>query len=235
MSEIFLKLRIKEMLNGKMRRYLIFGVVEIFLVVAGILIALSVNSWATKKSQRTDELKIYETILSRIQEDRHVVQGTIDYNNNYLDQFRVADQIISSNNRTELDTLLQIIPNLFLYSDFDKSSNIYQNLVASGELKILENKEITSSLQILEETYTYLNRMENIHWQVILEHFSKEIMDNMDLTNKTTENPEPLYSSRFRNIFYTAIDIMVEKDMVYQRALKQIDNISELIEKEIER
>lgn len=37
MSEIFLKLRIKEMLEGKMKGYLIFGIVEILLVLAGIL------------------------------------------------------------------------------------------------------------------------------------------------------------------------------------------------------
>ena len=154
MSEIFLKLRIKEMLGGKMKRYLVFGIVEIFLVVAGILIALSVNNWTTKKSQRNDELKIYETILSRIQEDRHVIQGTIEYNNIYLDQFQFADRIISANNRSGVDTLLGIIPSLFRYSDFDKSSNIYQNLLNSGELKILENNEITSRLQVLEETYT---------------------------------------------------------------------------------
>lgn len=235
MSEIFLKLRIKEMLGGKMKRYLVFGIVEIFLVVAGILIALSVNNWATKRSQRNDELKIYETILNRIQEDKSVLQGTIDYNNTYLEQFRFADQIIATNNRNELDTLLQIVPELFRYSDFDKSSNIYQNLVNSGELKILENEEITSNLQILEETYTYLNRTENIHWQVILNHFSKEIMNNVDLSYKRAVNPEPLYSFRFRNMFFTAISIMVEKDMVYQRALKQIDNLSELLEKEIEK
>lgn len=235
MSEIFIKLRIKEMLGGKMRRYIIFGIVEIFLVVAGILIALSVNNWTTKRSQRNDELKIYETILNRIQEDRSVLQGTIEYNNTYLDQFIFADHIISSNNRSELDTLSQIVPNLFMYSDFDKSSNIYQNLLNSGELKILENKEITFRLQVLEESYIYLNRLENIHWQVILNHISKEIMENVDLSLNKAINPDAIYSFRFGNLFFTSINIMVEKDEVYQRALRQIDNISGLIEKEFEK
>jgi len=235
MSEIFLKLRIKEMLGGKMKRYLVFGIVEIFLVVAGILIALSVNSWATKKSQRNDELKIYESILNRIQDDKRVVLGDIEYNNTDLAQFRMAEQIISENNRSGLDTLLQIVPNLLRYSDFDKSSNVYQNLVNSGELKLLENGEITASLLKLEETYIYMNRMEDIHLQIILDHFSKEIMDNMDLSLKKAVNPEHLYSFRFHNMFFTATGIMVEKDEVYQRALRQIDNISELIEKEFEK
>lgn len=235
MSEIFLKLRIKEMLQGKMKRYLIFGIVEVFLVVAGILIALSVNNWTTKKSLRNDELKIYETILNRIQEDRHVILGTIDYNNLYLEQFKFADHIIAANDRSKLDTLLRTIPSLFRYSDFDKSSNIYQNLVNSGELKILENNRITSSLQILEETYIYMNRMENIHLKLAMEQISKEIMASVDLSLNTVENPDWLYSFQFRNMFFASMMIMIEKDEVYQRALTQIDNISDLIEEEFEK
>jgi hypothetical protein len=235
MSEIFLKLRIKEMLQGKMKRYLIFGVVEIFLVVAGILIALSVNNWATKKSQRNDEVKIYETILNRIQEDKHVIQSSIEYNKLYMDQFIFADRIIAANNRSELDTLVQIVSNLFRYSDTDKSSNIYQNLVNSGELIILENKEITSMLQNLEETYFYMNRMENLHQQAILDHFSQEIMNNIDLSINKAVHPEVLYSYLFRNMFYSAMELMDEKNLVYQRALRQIDSIVGMIEEEFEK
>jgi len=235
MSEIFLKLRIKEMLGGKMKRYLVFGIVEVFLVVAGILIALSVNNWTTKKSLRNDELKIYETILDRIQQDKRVVQGDVEYNNTYMALFQFADQIISANDRSQLDTLLQIVPNLFRYSDFDKSSNVYQNLVNSGELKILENTEITSRLQRLEEAYIYMNRMEEIHLQIILDHFSKEILNTMDLSLGKIEHPELLYTFQFRNMFFIIIGVMEEKNEIYQHALRQIDDISELIEKEFKK
>jgi len=151
MSEIFLKLRIKEMLEGKMKRYLIFGIVEIFLVVTGILIALSINNWDNKKSQRSDELKIYENINNRIQEDKKELQGTIDYNNALYAQFTFANQIIIENDRSKLDTLIQIAPELFSYSDFNRSSNVYQNLINSGELKLLNNTTMITLLQDLEE------------------------------------------------------------------------------------
>lgn len=233
MSEIFLKLRIKEILEGKLKRYIIFGVVEVFLIVAGILIALSINNWDIKRSQRKDELKIYETLRARIQEDKRVVLDDIEYNSTYLDQFRYADRIIADNDRSRLDTLLQIVPGLFRYSDFDKSSNIYQNLVNSGELKILENEEITSNLQVLEETYIYMNRMENIHWQLIVDVISRDIINTMDLSESKSEDPDLLYSSRFHNLFFLMISIMEEKEEVYQRAIRQIDIISGLIETEI--
>ena len=130
------------MLEGKMKRYLIFGIVEIFLVVAGILIALSINNWNINNSQRSDELKIYKNIQSRIMEDSEDLNDVIDHNNSHQTQFQFADQIISANDRSKIDTLIKIIPTLTEYSDFSKSSNIYQNLVNSGELKLLRNTNV---------------------------------------------------------------------------------------------
>jgi len=233
MSEIFMKLRIKQMLQGKIKKYLLFGFVEIFLVVAGILIALSINNWNNRRTQRNDELKIYQSISRRIQEDKLVILDDIGYNYTYLDQMRFADRIISENDRAEMDTLIHIIPNLFRYSDSDKSSDIYQNLVNSGELKILANSEITSGLQELEQTYIYMTRMENIHRQLIMDIIGRDIIKNMDLTTVTASQPEVFYSFQFHNLIFLTIRIMEEKDDIYQNALLQIDEISALIEKDI--
>ena len=80
-----------------------------------------------------------------------------------------------------------------------------------------------------------MNRMENIHLQYVLDQISKEIMNTVDLSLNKVANPDLLYTFQFRNLFFASIGIMMEKDEVYQRALRQIDHISELIEKEFEK
>ncbi len=147
------------MLEGKMKRYLIFGIVEVLLVVTGILIALSINNWDNKNSQRADELKIYENIYNRIQEDIDELQGEINYNDELYAKFQLANQIINENDRSKLDTVIRIVPELFSYSDYQRSSNVYQNLNTSGDLKLLNNTSIITMLQDLEETYIYMNRI----------------------------------------------------------------------------
>ena len=169
MSDIFRKLRIKLIQEGEIRRYLIFGIAEIFLLVAGILIALSISNWDSKKSKRSDELKIYENISNMINEDQEELDGTRRYNDDYLRQFQFADQIIRENDRSKLDTLAVMAINLSKYSDHNRSSNVYQNLLNSGDLKLLKNTEIINTLQDLEHTYIYLNRIENIHLQFIMD------------------------------------------------------------------
>ena len=233
MSEIFVKLRIKEILKGNMKRYLLFGFVEIFLVVAGILIALAINNWNVRKSERNDELQIYAALKERIFEDKRVILEDVKYNNTYLAQFQYADRIISDNDRALEDTLARIAPNLFKYSDFDKSSYIYENLVNSGELKILKNSEITTRLQELEEIYIYMNRMETIHWELILEIISGDLLDRIKLSDEKSAYPDALYGYQFHNRVIVLMSIMEEKNEVYQRTLWQIDNLADLIDREI--
>ena len=233
MSEIFVKLRIKELLKGNLKRYLLFGFVEIFLVVSGILIALAINNWNIRKTERNDEVHIYTALKERIQEDKRVILDDADYNHTYLVQFRYADRIISDNNRSLMDTLARIVPNMFKYSDFDKSNSIYSNLVNSGELKILSNSEITFWLQILEESYMYINRMENIHLDLILQVLSKDILDNVDFSTGEPTDPEALFNFRFHNRIVMLISIMEEKNEVYRNTLSQIDRLTEIIDKEI--
>ncbi|RLE01585.1 MAG: hypothetical protein DRJ13_06735 [Bacteroidetes bacterium] len=232
MSEIFLKLRIKEMLEGKMKRYIIFGIVEVFLVVTGILIALSINNWDIKKSKRTDELKIYENISNRILEDKKELQGVIDYNKRLYMKYQFANQIISENDRSKLDTLIRIAPELLDYSDFNRSSNVYQNLINSGELKLLSNTTIITLLQDLEEAYIYLNRMESIHPQFILDYIGPLILNNIHLSTSIAEKPDELYTFQFQNLFFASIDLMEEKDEIYKWAQGAIGAISLLIEEE---
>ncbi len=235
MSEIFLKLRIKEMLEGKMKRYLIFGIVEVLLVVTGILIALSINNWDNKNSQRADELKIYENIYNRIQEDIDELQGEINYNDELYAKFQLANQIINENDRSKLDTVIRIVPELFSYSDYKRSSNVYQNLNTSGDLKLLNNTSIITMLQDLEETYIYMNRMETVHQQYIMSSIGPFVLNNIHLSRGISERPDELYSFFSQNLILISIDLMEEKDEIYKRAQREIDEISLLIEEELKK
>jgi hypothetical protein len=202
-------------------------------LVAGILIALSINSWDMKNSQRSDELNIYQNIQNMIQEDREVIQGEIAYNISYMKQFQFASGIIDENARSRQDTLAKIALNLTQYSDFNKSSNIFQNLLNSGELKLLKNSSVITRLQELEETYIYLNRMENIHLQFVMEFVGRELINKMHLSSGKVENENTLYAFQFQNLFLTSVSLMGEKDEIYQRALREIDTISNLIDEEL--
>jgi len=235
MINIFRNTRKKILNNGNFKKYLIYAIGEIFLVVAGILIALSINNWNNKKADRKAEFQIYKNLKNQINEDKEVIKGVVDYNNVYLKQYNFAHQIIEKNDRSKIDTLKKIAFNLFRYSDINIGSTIYQNMVNSGELKLLKNSTIIDRLQGLEVTYIYMNRVEENHFQMTLRFVGPGIMDNINLSTGKVDRPDELYKLAFHNQFLAFMVIMKEKDEVYQRALKEIDIITKLIVEELKR
>ncbi|WP_181039967.1 hypothetical protein [Aureitalea marina] len=115
----------------------------------------------------------------------------------------------------------------------DRKGNIYEALIKSGDIKLLQNDGIIERIRRLEETYFYLNRMQTIHFDAVMSlipHLNKTIR----FSNSKVENPDLLYSFESQNMFILALHVMNEKDQVYQRALEEIDAILELIDQEID-
>ena len=220
--------------DGSARKYFLYAIGEIFLVVVGILIALSINNWNNEKELRKAEKQVYKNILRKISDDKRDIEGNIIYNNDRMVQFRSGNEIIESNDREQMDKLIGILRMLYDYSDVDLSNNIYQNLVNSGDLKLLKNDEVILQIQELEQQYTYTNRMESLHWQVILRYVGPGLMDNVHFDDLTVERPDELYSFIFQNQLFAMMSIMSEKDAVYQTTIGQIDLVSELINQELD-
>lgn len=231
--KLFRKIR-KTLINeGNLRKYLTYAIGEILLVMIGILLALQVNSWNDGRVKMNTELRYYKNIKDQIIDDRDVILDQIEYNNKYLTQFEFANQILKANDRSKIDTLGYIALNLTDYSDFDRQGNIYETMVNSGEIKLLNNQNIIEGLRRLEETYNYINRMENIHFDVILQFAAPYIQSAIKYSNRTVQKSDTLYAFEFQNLFISFIDIMKEKDDAYNRALDEIEAIKALINEEL--
>ena len=233
MIPFFRKIRKKMADDNKPMKYARYAIGEILLVMIGILLALQINNWNTKKIEKREENSSYKNIKRQINDDKNVISGIIDYNSLYYKQYKYANQVIEQNDRSKIDTLGKIALNLFKYSDYNRSSNIYQNLINSGELKLLKNRDIIEQIQRLEETYIYMNRMERIHFQVIMNGASLDIQKAIKFSDRTVRKPEELFGIDFQNHFISMMGIMIEKDEIYHRAINEIEIITKLIDEEL--
>ena len=233
MIKFFGKKRYDLMGKDKTGKYLKYAIGEILLVVIGILIALQINNWNSKRIEKREEISSYKNIKHQINDDKNIISGTIDYNNLYYEQYEFANQVIEQNDHSKMDTLGKIALKLFKYSDYSRSSNIDQNLMNSGELKLLKNRGIIEQIQRLEETYIYMNRMEKIHFQVIMEVASLDIHNSIKFSDGSVRKPEKLFGVDFQNHFISMMGIMIEKDEIYNRAINEIELITKLIDEEL--
>ena len=225
--------RWKGLQEGKARNYFLYAIGEILLVVIGILIALSINNWNNERELRKAEQKVYKNIQKEIGEHRSELVGVVEYSNSFAEQWKYALEIISEQDKNRVDTLTRIMPNLFRYSDFNVSNSIYENLVSSGDIKLITNDVIVEGLQNLEESYIYINRLESNHFQAIMQFVGPGVVDNIHYRTMEVERPDDLYSFEFENLIIAFLDIVDEKDEAYQEAFVEMDTISKMISLEL--
>ena len=220
--------------SGSIKRYLLYALGEILLIMIGVLLAFQVSTWREKTDNKNAELIYYKNIKRQLNEDMGIISRNIDYNNNYLGQFKFASQIIEANDRKNTDTLAQIALNLFRYSDFHRASNIYETIVNSGQIKLMHNHDIIEDLQGLEETYVYINKMEDIHLDFIKRIVLSELVNTIEFSSHKAKKPDELYTYEFKNRFTLLLEIMKEKDDVYHKAINDITKLVAMIDKELD-
>lgn len=232
--KLFQKIRQTLIKEGNLKRYLFYAIGEILLVMIGISLAFQLNNWNDNRIKSNTEISYYQNIQDQIADDKALVLEQIDFNNRYMAQFNFANEILEAEDRSKMDTLGLIVRNLTQYSDFDKKGNIYETLVSSGEIKLLRNHTIVNSIRELEEKYTYVNRMENIHYDAMMNYVIVATNPILKFSNASVQKPDQLYSYQFQNLVLSLLQIMQEKDKVYNEALYQIEVTSELIDEELE-
>ncbi len=156
--------------EGNLKKYLLYAIGEILLVMIGISLAFQVSNWDDNRIKKNAENKYYESLRAQIAQDNDIILGQIHFNNRYSVEFKYINEIIENNNRSKMDTLGLLVRNLTQYSDFDKQGNIYETMVNSGQINLLQNDEIVNGIRELEEMYIYINRMESIHYDAMMNY-----------------------------------------------------------------
>ena len=233
--KLFRSIRENLLKEADFKSYLVYAFGEILLVMIGISLAFQLDNWNENRLEENTAINYYENIREQIADDKTLIQEQIGFNNHYMAEFKYANAILNANDRSKMDTLGRIVRNLTQYSDFDKKGNIYETLVNSGEIKLLRNHSIVNSIRELEEKYTYINRMENIHYDAMMNHVIIATNPILKFSDASVQKPDQLYSYQFQNLVLSLIQIMTEKDKVYHEALHEINKITDKIDTELKK
>lgn len=231
--KLFQKIRKTLIKEGNIKRYLLYAIGEILLVMIGISLAFQLNNWNDNRIKKNTEIRYYQNIKEQVKGDKELITAQKNYNNHFMIQFKYANKILQDNDRSKIDTLGLIVRNLTQYSDFDRQGNIYETLVNSGEIKILQNHNIVHNIQYLEEKYIYMNRMENIHYDAMMQHVIIAINPVISFATNEIKKPDAVFTYKFQNLIIMLLQVMEEKDKTYNEAIKEIERVTTLIDKEL--
>ena len=148
MIKFFRHIRKTLISENNMGKYLKYAIGEILLVVIGILIALQINNWNENRKERSNELKILNTLNAEFTRNGNTLDSL-------LLELKVIEQSLSF-------VLQKIEPNpkinftaveldSILYNSFDnpvwkRSEYTLRNLESSGKLSALSNEDLRNKL-----------------------------------------------------------------------------------------
>lgn len=147
MLRFFRKLRLNLLAENRVRRYFLYALGEIALVVIGILIALQINAWSEERKNRKEEKGIVSNLKQEFHTNRLVLNGVLQR----LEKTRKANiRLMGLFGRpegeiTRLNTDSLIFESLE-YTRFVPSQNALDDLLQSGKLQLITDDRLKNLL-----------------------------------------------------------------------------------------
>lgn len=157
MLKFFRRIRKSLITENKISKYLLYAIGEIVLVVIGILIALSINNWNEERKAREQENSSMIEVIENLRFD------IIRCENNYLTNINIVRGLDSL--RTSVGNTIDgkdQINDIYYYAIKYSSGygqavinrSAYDEIIASGTIKLIENKSLKFNLSDYYERIT---------------------------------------------------------------------------------
>ena len=147
MIKFFRKIRQKMLSQNKFSNYLLYAFGEILLVVIGILIALQINNWNEINKNKSTEFDYFKELLEdfelNLQKSQQVtsrIEEVLPNLTGLLEQSALGQPTISVDSMNNAFKLLNTMP---AYSSTDRA---YNNLIGSGDFKLITNSDIKTEI-----------------------------------------------------------------------------------------
>jgi hypothetical protein len=236
MIKFFRKIRQRLLAEGNLKRYLIYAIGEILLVVIGILIALQINTWNEWRKDRIKEENILHDLAKNIEINIQTFQNDI----NLLEKWGRSSEIIilALGNKTVYSDTLR---NHFHLARITKQklfvSNIGFQAYKDYGLDLITNKNLSAEIiKLYEFTIPSILSTNDLVNEVDAE-WDNHIVQNFDFVEGVGLTPND-YESLFADHYYVSWvkaynqgrKSLIKTD---QTLIKECENVLQLIRNEL--
>ncbi|MFY9238412.1 MAG: DUF6090 family protein [Roseovarius sp.] len=228
--QIFRKKRKALLFTKRIKKYLLYSLGEITLVVLGILIALYISNWDENNKIKNESNKSLERIKTDLETEAYVLKDfkkRYNYSKNYL------KKILYQGDTNNIDSIR------FHFGPFVhyRMNTEYLNLKSSGQLNLISNRGLRNNIvNFYEVYYSIYSELEKEHKLFInsrvLDYFYEEFPSDTTNFIKPKLVLNKLSDYKFKAIINNQI---ISLDYITKNLfLDQIDNIIRKIDLELE-
>jgi hypothetical protein len=155
MISLFRKIRQKLLQENRLTRYIAYAIGEILLVVIGILIALSINTWNENRKDRAMEANYLKGISENLEGNISELEALILDDSLLLDGYTNLVRAFSDKTyQSNPSTLIQTIFKIQVVNSFEGNSIVFEDLKSSGRTNLIRSDSLRYKLQ------SYYNQIE---------------------------------------------------------------------------
>ncbi len=221
-------------------------VLDLLVVVVGLFLGLQIDTWWEGQK----EARIESTYLQEIREDFELNRSSL------LDQINDAEQIIRSmialHEQSTLDTptlsVAELNEKFTLINHmptFVIATRAYGNLIGSGDLKVLRNRQLKNSLAAYYAAADLTALVQTTHEMELVQTFQPYIIDNLDYasvkrdlvedfpltaTSEEARILEVLDTRQFRNVVVQKWVISTDLLNQFRTMLQRTDEVLQMLE-----
>jgi len=220
---------------------------EVTLIVAGVLIALAVDSWWEDKREREAEISYLEALKRDFLTSRESLESSIK---EHQDIINVGDEILKLINAGLSDEssgeFFSQFDNLYQFRTWAPDTGTYDDIINSGRLLYIQNTQLRKELSGFRTTVARIQKYEILQTETFYERQAPFLTENRKSNFSWTDeyrspvSPfivgiEPFATLEFWNLVAEWIGVHIDVVSNYRDGIAHCDRILELIDLELAR
>lgn len=226
--------------EGNLKRYLIYGVGEILLVMIGILLALQVNNWNEKNNDSRVELSALLDLKEEFLNNAQSFEIHLESKRKAINQWKEIIKQISD--KVQIDEYIILNrPSLGVHT-FNPSQSTLNKLLNTGKIDKIENDSLKYLLSSWDNVLKEYIENEGFHFEFFQNHFIPYEMRIKPIIMHNYPNGSPFYSKeqqkdfniqafhdfKYQNLLirnYNTLSLVISKGDILQEAMKDINRL----------
>ncbi len=205
---------------------------EILLIILSVYIALFVEGWAERRKEHKQLIQYYTNFNSEISEDVKELQDVIKDSEKHIQQTKKLLRLIKS--KSNNDSMTWYLSKMMSSTLFSTSKMLsYKSMVASGDLRLIEDISVRHELIELELSYEGVKIQENFYLDFITKKFPNYIGKNVDMTSDIPLKPGFFQTMDLKNLIVLFRSLNESRLDQYKIALETAKKTLKVVKKEL--
>lgn len=180
---------------------------ELLIVIIGVTVAFYISTLSEKEKEKEIRKNYFTELIEDIEADQKELEFVIKKNSEKQDHL-VNSLKFYENPILFKDSIMEAAFLVGNYTFFEPDNITYQSIVASGDFKIIHNKEIKKGLVQLYSTYSNIQKIQDGFLNALDENYFPLLVKNVDYSTGELQNPSFVTNIQVKNyIMYTINDL----------------------------